>query len=131
MLFLLKNKSTYLRDTTLECSAWRGVEPALEIFALRLKLGHHRRVGVERQKLVEERNPFVQLLGEHRQRLGGIIILIAKIQVDPPDLAEAASQRRFFRGDSVEDMGLNSTQCLGDGGPCRRRDAAFSCLEHQ
>src|SRR6266566_9778030 len=104
----------YFGDTTLQCSGWSRVEPALEILALVLKFGHHRRIGVECQKLVKERNPFVQLIGRHRQRLGGIIILVANIQVNPPDLADTTSQRRVFQEDSVADMSFNSAQCLSD-----------------
>jgi len=40
--------------TDLQCSGWSRIEPALEILALLLKLGHYSRVGVECQKLVEE-----------------------------------------------------------------------------
>ena len=101
----------------------------MEVFALFLKFGHGGRVGIEGQKLVEDRDPFVDLLGRHRQRLGGIIILVATIQVDPPDLADA-SQRRIIREDSVANVGLNSTQRLGDRRPRRERDAAFTCLLH-
>src|SRR5438445_1466819 len=121
---------SYFGDTTLERAGWSCIEPALEIFALLLKFGDHRRVRIECQKLVEDRNPFGQFIGRHRQRLGGIIILVANIQMDPPDPARA-NQRRFIREDSVADMGLDSAKGLRDGGPSRERDAAFLGLLHQ
>src|SRR6185369_6818459 len=117
-------------EARLECSGWTRVEPALEIFALLLKPRDDGRVGIECQKLVEDGNPLVQFLGRHRHRLGGIIILVAKIEVNPPDLPDAARLSRVFR-DSVADMSLNSTQRIGDGRPSRRRDVAFSSLKDE